>query len=508
MELLYTDYARLAAMPAPDGEELGPAELLGVLRRAALADGMPFILGTDGGYDDRLNGFFRELPLNGVRSPRSWTAYATDLLTFARYMETVHGLTLWDVTRDHLAAYYAVRRGLVPATDPQDGAPPGDNPQVSAASWNRSVAAIDRFYRWALGRAYIDALPYSSRELTCLINGHDVTVHVNELTERGARDSDIKYVSIDDYLTFRDVGLRGLSPSGEPDPSFRGRNGERNATFADLLVTTGLRLTEAGSLLVTELPREVPRAAPGDPAIKNLPLDLAPATAKGRSGRVIRLPLRILRRIASYAALERANAIARAAARGAYERPGARVLVLEVTRQRCTVLRGGRPEWQRVAEWTPERRRAAYLRGPDGAAREPLALWLTEQGLPMVPATWEAIFEDACARCRHHGFDIAVTPHTLRHTYATYMLAQLIREQIGKLFESPPDADAIRGAAYQRLAGDPLRTLQKLLGHRSITSTFIYLSNVMEAQRLVDDAIDRYAAEFAGLTGKERDRDA
>jgi hypothetical protein len=72
------------------------------------------------------------------------------------------------------------------------------------------------------------------------------------------------------------------------------------------------------------------------------------------------------------------------------------------------------------------------------------------------------------------------------------MLAQLIRAQIGALFERPIDATT-RADAYRRLAGDPLRTLQKLLGHATITSTYIYLDNVLEAQALVDDALDRYA---------------
>jgi site-specific recombinase XerD len=38
-----------------------------------------------------------------------------------------------------------------------------------------------------------------------------------------------------------------------------------------------------------------------------------------------------------------------------------------------------------------------------------------------------------------------------------------------------------------------LRTLQKLLGHATITSTYIYLDTVLEAQALIDDALDRYA---------------
>jgi integrase len=93
----------------------------------------------------------------------------------------------------------------------------------------------------------------------------------------------------------------------------------------------------------------------------------------------------------------------------------------------------------------------------------------------------------------------------LRHTFAVHMLAQLIRAQIGALFERPPDNSSVRADAYRRLAGDFLRTLQKLLGHATITSTYIYLDNVLEAQDLIDDALDRYADALAPSLEEDRD---
>jgi site-specific recombinase XerC len=120
-------------------------------------------------------------------------------------------------------------------------------------------------------------------------------------------------------------------------------------------------------------------------------------------------------------------------------------------------------------------------------------LWLTEHGTPMTSDNWEAIFVQASARCCRLGYELYVTPHMLRHTFAVHMLAQLIRTQIGALFERPADDLSVRADAYRRLAGDPLRTLQKLLGHATIMSTYIYLDNVLEAQALIDDALYRYA---------------
>src|SRR3546814_15138808 len=75
----------------------------------------------------------------------------------------------------------------------------------------------------------------------------------NDAYERTAKRSDVRFVTMDDYRIFRDVGLRGLALDGTERPGARDRNGLRNALFADLLVTTGLRLEEASGLLADEL---------------------------------------------------------------------------------------------------------------------------------------------------------------------------------------------------------------------------------------------------------------
>ena len=40
-------------------------------------------------------------------------------------------------------------------------------------------------------------------------------------------------MALGSYLLFSDVGLRGGLPDGSEDPTWRGRNGERNALFAN-----------------------------------------------------------------------------------------------------------------------------------------------------------------------------------------------------------------------------------------------------------------------------------
>src|SRR5260370_25530262 len=134
-----------------------------------------------------------------------------------------------------------------------------------------------------------------------------VAIRSNRAREPAARPHDMCFVDLERYLLFRDIGLRGRLPDGTDDPRWRGRNGERNVLFAELLVTTGLRLEEASSLLQIELPSPADQHSAGQ---RSIPFRLPAAIAKGNKGREIRLPLRLLRRLTDYAELERANALA------------------------------------------------------------------------------------------------------------------------------------------------------------------------------------------------------
>ncbi len=138
-----------------------------------------------------------------------------------------------------------------------------------------------------------------------------------------------------------------------------------------------------------------------------------------------------------------------------------------------------------------ERARLLVL-GPDGIPAGPAALWLADSGDPMRPAAWEAAFLRADARCRGRGLDLHVTPHMLRHTFAVHMLSLLIQAQIGMVIAGRD----YHGAAYRRVIGDPLQKLQRLLGHSSVASTYIYLDSLEESRALVDAAAIRWAEDL------------
>ena len=467
VQLYFTDGSALCSRVSVEGV---PVDLSVSLTEAAgrigLMDGMPFFLDRDGSYLHEVNRFFRACPTMGVRSRHSLRAYAHDIFVWIRFLEERRGgKQLWRADYNDVIAFHHARRL-------------SDAPfRISASSWNRAIAALDKLYRWALEEGLIASSPFRYDQFFRHGHGRGApkVVEGNRARERAARPHDMQFVDIGRYLAFRDIGLRGRLPDGSEDPAWRGRNGERNAVFAELLVTTGMRLGEAGSLIIDELPR----LTSDSPRI--LLFDLPGAITKGERPRRIRLPRRVLKLIGDYCDIERHVAAAKA--------PPPPVVPFVLSSDGCNAINGS---GRRVAltRLRPQDRQR-LLRSPDGMP-EHASLWLTERGQPVSSGTWEVAFRRASQRCQIFGLDVTVTPHMLRHTFAVNMLSMLIREQVGAIF-NPTDA---HGAAYRQMLGDPLRHLQHLLGHTNITSTYIYLDSLAEAQELVDAAADRWTAEL------------
>lgn len=479
-QLYFTDLGALRRPAIIDGvtHELSE-EAIAAGERAGLVDGMPFILGHDGSYDHDLNRFFRACPTMGVRSLNSLRAYARDIVVWLRFLaERRHGKSIWSADREDIAAFHEARRLSA------------SRHRISASSWNRAVAALDKLYRWAVEEKLIAKAPFTYRQIwTRALDGSAISIAANVARERNARNGDMRFVSLDRYVLFRDVGLRGRLPDGREDPTWRGRNGERNALFAELLVTTGLRLQEASSLLAVELPSSVLREGQ-----RSIPYRLAAATAKGSKGRDIRLPLRLIECLRDYIEVERTNSLARYRDRRSWMRIDGPIIVADHDRQSLRLEAMNPPGRVRFDGIRPGERFRLLHEG----SMEPLALWLTEGGLPMPMAAWEAVFRRASARCRSFGIDIDVTPHMLRHGFAVHMLTLLLREQIGWMLEERAQR---MSPAYRRIIGDPLLKLQRLMGHSRIESTYIYLDHLDDSQALVDSAVEHWGLDVAGVRG-------
>ena len=427
---------------------------------------VPLILRNDVIYDPDVDRFFLDLPLAGIRSRHSLRAFAYDIAVWLRFLDAC-GKSVWDASRDDVSAYHRARRHS------------DAGQRISAASWNRAVASLDRLYRWGESRGLIAGAPFCLRAVWRPAQGgrRSMIATRNDAYERGARRSDVRFVTMDDYRIFREVGLRGLASDGKERSSARDRNGMRNALFSDLLVTTGLRLEEASGLAAAEL-AAIGRDGRQD---QQLWLRLPPPLTKGSRGRNILIPRRLHREIAAFVEVERAAAVTKFQARG-----GANQI-----KRAIHVTRGGLA--RKLDVCTPEERSRLILCDDDGTPREPAALWLTEVGQPVKPNSWEVIFARACQRCGVNGYALSISPHQLRHSFATHMLAMLIQHRLRAAALPTGSTES-----YRLILGDPLQQVQRLLGHASLTTTYIYLDHIATRADTVDAAVEELLALLPG----------
>jgi integrase len=314
-------------------------------------------------------------------------------------------------------------------------------------------------------------------------------VRVNAEYDVDDDEEPLRIVQFVDYLLWRNVGLRGELPDGRPDPTWRGRHGERNALFADSLVYTGMRLGEGASLLTTELPSAVVSRVWGD-------VHLSPAVTKRHRARTVYANLRTLRSWHHYVAIERNAVVQRALACGYFAGVEDFVPVRRAGRHALTVA-GGNRAWS-YSKIGVEARRKLFRVDAVGRPQEPLVLWLGEDGQPLKPSTWQSTFRRANERCASFGIDLVVTPHVLRHVFAVQMLGLMLRQTIRALGQRE-DRHFTRAELKRLLFGSPMRKLAKLLGHAQESTVYIYLDLLDEFQEIVLSALAEWDAQVASL---------
>jgi site-specific recombinase XerD len=455
----------------------GTAAVIITIQERRSADGLdahiPIILRDGAVYDADLDRFFLDLPLSGVRSRHSLRAYGYDVVVWVRFLADARGRTIWQAERDDVVAFHRARR--------RDDA----SFRITAGSWNRAVASLEKLYRWAELERLVAAAPFTHRIIWRQGHGgrRARMASRNEAYERAAKRSDVRFITLEDYRAFRDVGLRGLAVDGAERLGARDRNGIRNSLFAELLVTTGLRLEEASFLLAFEL-SALERREAGD---RQAWLDLPSGLTKGERGRRILVPRRLLQQLCAYVAVERAGAVAKFAACSGWRRVDRPILIRRAAPGSALVLcdGGSIP----IEALTPDERGRLVICDDDGAPQESAVLWSTEVGQPVQPNSWEATFARAGQRCAAAGLPIHVSPHQLRHTFAVHMLAMLIQH---RLRDAAGPAGAMEG--YRQLLGDPLQQVQRLLGHASLATTYIYLDHIAARADTIDAAVEELLA--------------
>jgi site-specific recombinase XerD len=434
--------------------------------------GTPVLIGPDGGCDIALSEFFRSPHFARLRLS-SRKSYALDVRLWVEYLGS-RAKTWREADPDDVARFWLWRS----RSDLNPHA-------VGGSKANRELAAVSLLYGWAShpSRGHVPFNPIE-RQTLHLRDGGVVDARVvrstNVVRER------VRWLTPRTFRLWRDVGVDGYTVGGLRDESFRGRTALRNKAMVELLYGSGLRVQEAGSLLITEVPPPGPAGAFNE-------AHLPAAIAKGARPRVFYVLDDALALVNSYIATGRRTAIERARKSGRYKD----VLTVEVTDMRVTtagVKFRYHDAWHHHDNIEIDVRRSMFITTEDGC--EPLWLWLNEAGLPMLKDTWTDVFETANDRVSAI-FDRAretgtihrnvraprLSPHSLRHSFALFMLIALHRSIDARLrTDRRVDYDEER----YRMAWEIVRDL---LGHKSVTTTrerYLAPLNGVRLQSLVD----------------------
>ena len=414
----------------------------------------------DGAVDPVLTAYFNSASFRRL-APDSQQSYTDDYRTFFNFLWQ-RGRPWGLATVDDLEDYEDWRRR----------APANPRP-IGGSKWAREVAALKRLYQWAVQQRVMDASPVR----TVMVRGrHGHPFEVTEATAHDVRSSNVKWLTPRMARLWRDVGLLGLTRDGLIDPSFRGRCGDRNAAFADLLFDSGLRRTEAASLLSLEMPA----SAEGS---RYVWARVARSVAKYGSGRPFPVSSPTLARMRAYETTARTDAVDAARVRGRYDALPDKLVVANVSRTTRAVTLEWNDESGRAYQVPLDRvgvseRMRLFKRTEEGL--EPLWFWLGEGGMPMQNRSWEGVFLQATTRCADAIGTGApyCTPHMARHSFALTMLVAL-QHAMDTRFA----LDASQRRDYELLYGSPWRMVKDLLGHKSEETTRnVYLAPVRDVQ--------------------------
>lgn len=449
-------------LPLPFEADL-PGDWPGWLAQGHVPERTPFLMSPSLEYDVELNEFFRS-PWMLSAAWNTQSGYARNLCAFLTFLWVARNQTSWReaTEQDHLA-YLVWRR--------QDH----HGPRIDVATWDREVAAQNRFFKWQVraGNLAVNPVPQRERRAAPVNAGwparHETGTDTPATYGHGRAKERVEWLPAPSYRRWRDVGMRGYTGEGLLNPRFRGRWAARNAAFCDLMVRTGLRLSEQTALTTCDVP--LGRGGGGYQRFW-----LPPAVAKGGSARWIYVPVSVCAELANYVKIDRADVVDDARSGGRYRRIRHPLVIEDPANPVVVQPHPGGPRRTKVSQLSWEERRRLLVEGQDGL--EPAAFWLSEYGTPIAVPTWKGLFREANARCEARGLVLHVSAHMLRHTFAVITLEQLQRGHIAALAELAPE----QRNHYTRIFGDPLDWVRRRLGHASVVTTQIYLHALAELE--------------------------
>lgn len=422
--------------------------------RLNIVPGTPILISPSGNCDIRLSRFFSSPHFSRLRSSTK-KSYAGDLRMWIEYLDS-RGKDWSQATADDVTVYWLWRT----RADLNEDA-------VGGSKANRELAAISLLYRWAAhpSRGYVAYDPIERETLT-LPEGRNVDAR--SVRSKNVVRERVRWLTPRTVRLWREIGIEGYTIDRLRDDGFKGRTVSRNKAMVELLYGSGLRITEASSLLLPELP-------PSEPHGSFAEAQLSAAIAKGGFGRTWYLLNESSALTASYIATSRRAAIEGARRRGVYESlPIIEVSDVEITPHQVRYKFGGK--WHDHHNVGIETRKRLFI--DNGNGPEPLWLWLNEAGTPIVKDSWTDVFDAAnhrvaqifkaarnSGRLDRNAGAPRLSPHSLRHSFALYMLIALhwsIDQRRGTHHVTDYNEERYREA---------WEMVRDLLGHASVVTT-------------------------------------
>jgi integrase/recombinase XerC len=214
------------------------------------------------------------------------------------------------------------------------------------------------------------------------------------------------------------------------------RNSQRDISLSNFLITTGCRIEESLNITISQLPDPDSRKYAG---LRVVSMNI---TGKGNKDRVIYIPKHILHEINIYIREDRADA--------------------------------------------HDRWKNKHPSIGSNSKEYPKSVWLSERGTNLSVNSVDKIFEVASELS-----GIYVHPHMLRHTFGAHTLSALIKRAIDIRIASKNQNDK-----HGELMFDPLRTLQRMMGHAFISTTYEYLDYIEEEEDYIYSALGLWTSEI------------
>ena len=396
-------------------------------------------------------------------SPLSMKSYAYDARRLADFLLS-RGSSIVAATQEDLVAYRIRRTSR-------------DGEGVSRSTWQRERTLISLVYKFLVLKKVMSRPPW-------ITIGRRTPIDYPGVPSPMA----IRFLSQEQWMYFRNVGLGGQRPDGSIDESCRVAWPLRGIAGATLALTTGMRLREFSSVFDFEIPLDGGTGASFE----------IEATAKFSRRRTVHVPAETVRLINLYRRSERQHALNQTVtARALRVRDLAIVEHIDHQQGRIHVIYGGTQLRWDVSRLPSELRRICVQETDNGF--EPLSLFVGSNGFSPQQRTWSATFDAAADRIDSFRPSSAaatmpkkVTAHDLRHTFAVVMLRYLMVRASEREFDRR-SGEIGQGTMSDHLVHSPILTVQRLLGHASPLSTMTYLRYVEDTELIVRRALDTWS---------------